>query len=44
LCRAPELADVPPFFLALENRLGMRYDRIIRASKRELMRYEEVRM
>jgi hypothetical protein len=29
--------------LALANRLGMRYDRIIRAYKRDLMRYEEVR-
>jgi len=29
--------------IALANRLGMRYDRIIRAYKRDLMRYERVR-
>ena len=29
--------------IAVANRLGMRYDRIIRAYKRDLMRYEKVR-
>ena len=29
--------------IALANRLGMQYDRIIRAYKRDLMRYEQVR-
>lgn len=29
--------------IAVANRLGMRYDRIIRAYKRDLMRYETVR-
>lgn len=29
--------------IAVANRLGMRYDRIIRAYKRDLMRYERVR-
>jgi ribosomal-protein-alanine N-acetyltransferase len=29
--------------IALANRLGMRYDRIVRAYKRDLMRYERLR-
>ena len=31
-----------PASIAVANRLGMRYDRIIRAYKRDLMRYEQV--